>query len=170
MNHSVEKILYQKAALIFEELGFLIPQSDICENYQTDNPCAVVTFRGPFVGCLLVSVTGEILATLSANMLAREEPAGKQMEEDALRELANVICGNALPAIYGSKEVFHPDAPSIYEDLQSVPNLSEYSCIAQVVISFECGQANIFLYTQSKAVEYPVVVSQGHIPRIKAAL
>ena len=160
MNHNVEKILYRKAALIFEELGFMMPQSDICDNYQTDNPGAVVTFHGPFSGCLLVSVTGEILPTLSLNMLAQQEPAGKQMEEDALRELANVICGNALPAIYGLKEVFHLNAPSIYENIQSLPNLSELTCIARVAIPFECGQANIYLYTEDAADESQIAASQ----------
>jgi len=138
----------------------MMPQSDICGNYQTDNPSAVVTFRGPFSGCLLVSVTGDILPTLSSNMLAREEPAGKQMEEDVLREFANVICGNALPSIYGLKEVFHLNAPSIYENMQSVPNLSELSCVAQIAIPFECGQANIYLYADNTADKSQIAVSQ----------
>jgi CheY-specific phosphatase CheX len=160
MNHSAEKILYRKAALIFEELGFLMPQSDICDNFQTDSPGAGVAFHGPFAGCLLISLTGKILSTLSSNMLGQEDRASKQMEEDALRELANVICGNALPAIFGLKEVFHLDAPSFYQNMESVPKISEYSPVAKVAIPFENGQANIFLYTECAGTEYPIAVSE----------
>jgi len=160
MNRTAEKILYRKSALIFEELGFLMPESDICDNFQTNNPGAVVAFHGPFTGCLLISLTGEILSTLSSNMLGQEEPASKQMEEDALRELANVICGNTLPAIFGPKEVFHLDTPSIYQNMQSVPGLSEYSAVARVAIPFEKGQANIFLYTESAGTECPIAAAE----------
>ncbi|MBN2321134.1 MAG: chemotaxis protein CheX [Acidobacteria bacterium] len=160
MNHSAEKILYRKAALIFEELGFLMPQSDVCDNFQMDNPGSFVTFHGPFNGCLLISLTGEILSNLSSNMLGQEEPASKQMEEDALRELANVICGNALPAIFGLKEVFHLDTPSFCQNMQSVPKLSEYTTVAKVAIPFENGQASIFLYAESAGAEYPIAVSE----------
>ena len=128
MNHSVEKILYQKAALIFEELGFLIPQSDICDHYQTDNPCAVVTFRGPFVGCLLVSVTGEILSTIAKNMLAREKPAGKQMEEDALCELDKfcyLLHENSIPYLLAN-------TPS----LESCPFLPEKGYAQFLLLSY----------------------------------
>ena len=160
MSHSAEKVLYRKAALIFEELGFLMPQSDISDDFQMDSPGAFVPFHGPFTGCLLISLTGEILSTLSSNMLAQEKPAGRQMEEDALRELANVICGNTLPAIFGLKQVFHLDTPSIYQNVQSVPELSEYSQIARVAIPFENGQADISLYTERAGTEHPIALSE----------
>jgi len=154
MNSQAEKILYRKAALIFEEMGFLMPQSDICDDCQTDDSGASVSFTGPFKGCLLLSLGGEILSILSSNMLGQEEPVSKQMEEDALREAANVICGNALPEIYGAKEVFHLDTPVFYNNMHSVLDLSEQSCIAKIAIPFECGQANIFLYAESKEADY----------------
>ena len=156
MNSPAEKILYRKAALIFEELGFLMPQSDFCENSQGEYPGACVSFDGPFKGCLLISVTGEILSILSSNMLGQEGPIGKQLEEDALREAANVICGNTLPTLYGLKEVFNLSAPVLYDALQSVEALSEFSCIAKVAVPFESGHANISLYVDRKASAYPI--------------
>jgi CheY-specific phosphatase CheX len=156
MNSPTEKILYRKAALIFEELGFLMPQSDFSENPQSDYSRASVSFDGPFHGCLLISLTSDILSILSSNMLGQEEPVSKQLEEDALRELANVICGNTLPAIYGLKEIFNLDAPVLHDDLQSLNALMEYSCIAKIAVPFEFGHANISLYVEPKASEYTV--------------
>lgn len=156
MNNPVGKILYQKAALIFEELGFLMPQSDTCDNFQTDSPGAWVSFNGPFKGCLLLSLNRETISCLCSNMLGQEEPAGKQMGEDAIRELSNVICGNALPAIYGLKEEFNLAVPELYEHMRSVTELSDYSCVAKIAIPFDCGQASIFLYTENAAVDHPL--------------
>jgi len=111
MNSSAEKILYRKAALIFEELGFLMPRSDNAEISQADRISAIVQFNGPFSGCLLVSLGPDMLALLSSNMLGEEGQSNTILERDSLGEIANVICGNALPAIYGFEPVFHLDAP-----------------------------------------------------------
>jgi CheY-specific phosphatase CheX len=156
MNSQVEKILYRKAALIFEELGFLMPQSDFCEPDTSDNPGACISFKGSFNGRLTVSLSGEIFSMLSSNMLGQEEPAARQMQEDALREITNVICGNALPAIYGLHEVFHLESPVFFDRLQSLPEVPDCSCVAGIAIPFERGQANLFLYVEKKAVEYAV--------------
>jgi CheY-specific phosphatase CheX len=156
MNSQVEKILYRKAALIFEELGFLMPQSDFCEPDSSDNPGASISFKGSFNGRLTVSLSGDIFSMLSANMLGQEEPVARQMQEDALREITNVICGNALPAIYGLHEIFHLEAPVFFDRIELVSESTDYSCVAGIAIPFEGGQANLFLYVENKALEYAV--------------
>jgi len=151
MNSSTEKILYRKAALIFEELGFLMPRSDTAEESHANRVSAAVNFKGPFSGCLIVSVNPDMLSQLSANMLGDEEQSNTAMERDSLGEIANVICGNALPAIYGFEPVFHLDAPTIVENAEELANDSSLIKQAEVHISFDAGSATVSLLVESNA-------------------
>jgi CheY-specific phosphatase CheX len=151
MSNSAEKILYRKAALIFEELGFLMPRPDGGRVSHNGTTRAMVSFKGPFSGCLLVSLSNEILSQLSANMLGDEQTPTELLKHDSLKEISNVICGNALPAIYGFEPIFHLDAPVIHEETDSI-NL-EYSQAAHVHLSFDRGNAEIILFAESNAPE-----------------
>ncbi len=151
MNNSAEKILYRKAALIFEELGFLMPRSDNNGIDLAESTSAMVSFKGPFSGCLLVSLSSQMLPLLSSNMLGEEGCSTTSMERDSLREIANVICGNALPAIYGFESVFHLDAPTLLDRTDSLLNDSEYRKEAQVNISFDTGHAAVILLVERDA-------------------
>ena len=145
MNSSAEKILYRKAALIFEELGFLMPRADVAEYSRDDRISAIVSFKGPFSGCLVVSLNPQMLSQLSSNMLGDAEQSNESLERDSLGEIANVICGNALPAIYGFEPVFHLDAPQMLEDVDSVVNNPEYKKEAEIHVSFDTGNAAVML-------------------------
>jgi len=151
MNSSAEKILYRKAALIFEELGFLMPRSDSIEISQGDRISAAIHFNGPFSGCLLVSLSPDMLPQLSSNMLGDAEQSNEVLERDSLGEIANVICGNALPAIYGFEPVFHLEAPSLVEDPESVIQDPELKKEAEVRISFDNGYAAVMLLVDHDA-------------------
>jgi CheY-specific phosphatase CheX len=151
MNSSAAKILYRKSALIFEELGFLMPRSDSTETSQVNCISAAVNFKGPFSGCLIVSIAPEMLSQLSANMLGEEGQSNEILERDSLGEIANVICGNALPAIYGFDPVFHLDAPAIVEDVEALVNGCQYIKEADVHISFDTGNAAVMLLVESNA-------------------
>ena len=155
MNSSAEKILYRKAALIFEELGFMMPRSDTVEISQADRIGAIVNFKGPFSGCLLVSLSSDMLPQLSSNMLGDAEQTNALLERDSLGEIANVICGNALPAIYGFEPVFHLDAPSLLDDPESLIHSSEYKKEAEVHISFDHGNAAVMLLVDDSASTKP---------------
>jgi CheY-specific phosphatase CheX len=149
MSSSAEKILYRKAALIFEELGFLLPRA---ESYETDGAAflsARVSFQGPFAGDLIVSISDKVLSILAANMMGDDRQVDESFEKDALREISNVICGNALPAIYGAEKVFHLDAPVLFEEGISASVESEYARDAHVSIGFEQGFAEITLFVQN---------------------
>ncbi len=157
MNSSAAKILYRKAALIFEELGFLMPRSDSTGIAQEDCVRAAVHFKGPFSGCLVVSVTMDMLSQLAANMLGEEEQSNEIMERDSLGEIANVICGNALPAIYGFEPVFHLDAPTILEEAETLSGASDFAKEAEVQISFDTGNASVTLWIAGNAAANPTV-------------
>jgi len=112
-----DEIVYQVAADTLESLAlmFLVPED---ESPQPRPPCdrrVAVSFTGPFDGMLILAASGGVLPELATNMLGLENghlpTLGQQ--EDALKELVNVICGNLLPAIAGKEPVFHIGAPSV---------------------------------------------------------
>jgi len=56
-------------------------------------------------------------------MLALNGPVEKRDQFDALREVANVICGNMLPGVAGSDEAFQISPPELI-------NVSEASALS----------------------------------------
>jgi len=60
---------------------------------------------------------------------------------DVLGELANVICGNALPAIAGKQEIFHLQAPQIVEKSDLPNNPAAIACL-----DVEESKADVLLY------------------------
>jgi hypothetical protein len=151
MNNSAEKILYRKAALIFEELGFLMP-SDRGGIATGSCHTATVSFKGPFSGCLIVSLDSSILPVLSSNMLGEYDTGNQTMGNDALCEITNIICGNVLPAIYGFKPMFHLDAPRLLNESEKLEAISSYALTAGAQVFFDAGCADISLYAEKGAL------------------
>jgi chemotaxis protein CheY-P-specific phosphatase CheC len=60
---------------------------------------AEVTFEGACHGRLIVRCAAELLPMLAANMLGEDAAPAAAVQRDALGEIANVICGNVLPAL-----------------------------------------------------------------------
>ena len=141
MNNKLETELYKAATLAFEELGFLLPTPEIDEQQLNARVEATVSidFEGPFSGNLLMRVCGGLLPILAANMLGEEEAPSKSLQYDALGEIANVICGNMLPGIAGSKDVFHVNPPRMAESPDLPP-------VAEVQVGLGIGRADLLLF------------------------
>jgi hypothetical protein len=75
-------------------------------------------------------------------MLGEDEPPSERWQRDALCEIANVICGNALPVIAGAKEVFHLSAPQFIE---GAPENGEKPA-AEAHVGLEEGRADVLLF------------------------
>lgn len=141
------KALKQAATLTFESLGFMLVDPEPSEEQQQAEAEARVTvdFQGPFGGKLEVRMYGGLLPLLAANMLGELDPPGKQLQHDALGELANVICGNALPAIAGVTEVFHLEAP-VVEPLANNGAHAAEAVSAQASLGLDNGRADVLLF------------------------
>jgi CheY-specific phosphatase CheX len=73
-----------------------------------------VAFAGPCAGALDVAVSDDLAVALAANMLGLDPEAVRAdagVRQDAVGELANVVCGNVLPLVAGREAVFHLAAP-----------------------------------------------------------
>ncbi len=154
MNNTWKTELCQAAALTFEELCFLFPEidTDVEQNQVSVDAAVRVAFRGPFNGSLLLKLYGGLLPSLAANMLGEDEAPSEDQQVDALREVANVICGNVLPRIAGAQEVFHLSPPELVGD--NAPAESETDpLIADVQLAIEQGHVDLLLFADR--VEVP---------------
>lgn len=151
MSNKLETELYKAALLTFEELGFLLPTPEMDEQQLNARVEAAVSveFEGPFSGKLLVKICGGLLHTIAANMLGAEDVPSVHQQHDALREIANVICGNMLPSIAGSKEMFHVSPPQMAESTELLP-------VAEVQVGLDHGRADLLLFISG----YPALAEE----------
>jgi CheY-specific phosphatase CheX len=116
-KHQHDEAVYRVAADTLESLAlmFLVPEDEAARPLPSCNRRVAVTFTGPFDGELTLAASDGLLPELAANMLGLENGCNPTLEqqEDALRELVNVVCGNLLPAIAGKEPVFHISAPVV---------------------------------------------------------
>jgi hypothetical protein len=152
MKRKLETELYKAAILAFEGLGFLLPTPEIDDQQLNARVEAAVSveFEGPFSGKLLLRVCGGLLPIITTNMLGEEKVPSKKLQYDALGEVANVICGNMLPAIGGSKHVFHVSAPKVADIIDLPP-------VAEVQVGLGLGRADLLLFVS----KYPGLIEEN---------
>lgn len=141
MHNNITDSLAQAATLTFEELGFLFPAIGNESNISASNfkNTVVVNFHGDFWGKVVLNVSPELLPVIAENILGDEETS-EEIQIDALGEVANVICGNVLPMIFGKSSVIRLDAPA-----HGKFNLTDKSA-GEVHLGFDEGCADVLLY------------------------
>ncbi len=151
MNEKIAKALYRAAALTFEELGFMFPSQDLdpLQKFAPVDGVASVDFQGPCEGRLVVRLAGGVLPVLTANMMGELEAPSENMQNDAIGEIANIICGNLLPSLAGVKQVFHLDPPTTRPARDAVAPVTGLAPEAEVQIGLEEGRADILLFLTS---------------------
>lgn len=138
--------LRRSAVRTFEDLSFVFTDAELDDIQMTASfeAGAWVAFDGPMCGRLSIRLYGEILETLTQNMLPDLEGPGRAMRVDTLKEIANVICGNLLPVIAGEEAVFNLHPPESDES-EAAP--ASWSAPAAVVaVGLEIGRAEMSLY------------------------
>lgn len=148
MTSTTHSPLATAATSTFEALGLLLPDL-VPSAEQRAAPLAHgvrVAFAGPLAGAVTVRVSGPVAATLAANMLGVHAVAADDpLVRDALGELANVICGNLLPALAGRAAVFHLAAPAPARASPVSPADDERPALA-VVLGIDAGRAEVELH------------------------
>jgi len=152
VDRQLDEVLTQVAEEVFESLVFMFPLAEEEQAPESEEACAEVavrvSFSGPFSGCLLIAVPMEMLPALSTNMLGMdyEGPARPDHEDDALKELANVICGNLLPIIAGPKAVFQVHAPDFLAEGIAAETAGGRAPTATAHLTLDEGEASIALF------------------------
>ncbi len=104
--------LIQVTSRVLEELCFHFAEPCPPDAAPAQPVCASVNFHGPWSGRMVVAIEKQLLNELAANLLG-DDVASELDESQALLELANVICGNALPEIESREAAFVLDAPEL---------------------------------------------------------
>ena len=139
--------LFNVGLRVFEELCFTLPDPvpDEEQAYLAPEAAVTVEFTGPVKGMVLLILRGQILSTLAANMLGEDDPPTEFQKDDALREMANIVCGNFLPYIGGSDAVFDISPPQIRE-LQGLESIIPNDTGIKQSIGLEGGRADLQLF------------------------
>ncbi|MDH7600550.1 MAG: chemotaxis protein CheX [Armatimonadota bacterium] len=144
--------LHQIATTVFEEVGFLFPTAEPQPSESREDPLQAaisVSFSGAADGRLVLAAFGSLLPTLASNMLGEDEPPSHKQQEDALGEIANIICGNVLPKVLGKSNVFRLQAPQLIgaDGLSARPG---EECLAKAEVYLEEGFARLALFAGAK--------------------
>jgi CheY-specific phosphatase CheX len=153
MNKELDQVMTAMAAEVFESLAFLIPMPEE-DGPSNSSPriAAQVAFSGPFGGALALSVDAAMLPALAANMLGTEEgtAVSQDHQNDAFKELLNVLCGNLLPIIAGKEAVFDVHAPQLLEGAVLPDTSSEGSPVWTAELCVDAGKAELRLFVDGK--------------------
>jgi len=157
-NLTFEQALFHFAEMAFGEMGFMltVPQEELAsipEDIKWLHGCQV-DFTGPFNGKIFLLATDHIVEPLTLNMLGLmspdELPPGVDTT-DSLKEMANVICGNILPAIAGDDAVFDIGGPEI-TDTPAIPeSIAGLKHIACRTLPVEEGFIRVAFFVDEKA-------------------
>ena len=152
MNKQFDSALFQTARNTFENLAFMLSleEGDAGPSPLSERRSVTVDFTGPLSGRLVVSISPPLMPELATSMLGLDgaEPSPTQ-QQDAFKELGNIICGNLLPAIAGTQAVFAVSAPILVAD-GDAPNSPAPTPTATANLTLENGAAELALYVNEK--------------------
>lgn len=139
--------LFKAALLTFENLSFVLPTETIGAGQEAApaREAVRVDFHGPFEGCLLLRLRGDVAPVLASGMLPSGAPPDRATIEDAVKEVGNVVCGNFLPAYAGDQAIFRLDAPRLVT-FEHAPS-ETWSQVADARVGLEGGLCEMKVYS-----------------------
>jgi hypothetical protein len=161
MNEPIDQVLSDVVGRTFEDLAFMFQmgEEEAAAGAAAETTSASVAFAGPFTGRTVIVVNRPMLASLAANMLGLDpgvEPTTAQ-QEDALKELANVICGNLLPKVAGEEAVFQVLAPTLSAG-DAIAEATDLPA-ARTQITLDSGAARVAMYASCRLA--PLTLAPG---------
>ncbi len=146
----LEQVLFDFSVKTFEELAFFMPVPDEPEDADVSTKMTLVRFSGFTDGGFYIKLPDSALPVLAQNILAEDDiPIEQQL--DALKEVANVICGNILPQLAGKDKQYRLSAPEIVDDFISDYSGSEYERV-KVKIPFDEGLVNVYWHYNKNSI------------------
>jgi CheY-specific phosphatase CheX len=157
MEQQLKRILSEVANETLEKLAFLFALPDDERNGDGQEPTlsGKVGFNGYFAGTLLMIISKSVIPELAANMLGLDDDAeiSAAEQQDAFKEILNVICGNVLPAIAGDQVEFNIEAPELLSQKTAAKLNKENKSACVVRLMLEEGFCDMHLFIQGKLPE-----------------
>lgn len=116
--NKVRKAIEEVTTMILEDWGMMMvdPASSSTQDVFCENEnflVSMVQFKGIVKGQYNILCQKEFASILAKNVLGLDEEPAEQDQQDALREMANVLCGNMLTECYGTEAIFDLTPPQI---------------------------------------------------------
>jgi len=148
MNATLEQTLCSAAIYTFERMVFLLPDipPDELQRRQNVEAVATIAFSGPARGRLQVHAGEGLLPRLTANMMGMDV-APEALQLDALGEIANVICGQVLPALH-PVSAFEYLPPSV---VSGTGDSDTTTPSARIELGIESSRAELLLFLDADA-------------------
>jgi two-component system chemotaxis response regulator CheY len=131
-DRAVDEKLFRVSAHVLAELCFLLPEDGCPDPLPPEELMVSVRYSGSSTGQLSLGFAGLNLAEIAGDMMG--VPPDEAMAPDAALELANVVCGHALPVMYGAEKVFQLSAPRL-----GVAPVPEEPLVAEAVLNLRGG-------------------------------
>ncbi|MBU1707839.1 chemotaxis protein CheX [bacterium] len=158
MTSDIRQVLLDVSTHVFETSAFMAVYPPEVTDPDGGFPrmAASIHFKGPAMGRLILAVSSEILSPLATSMLGLDitDEVGENGKKDALLEVLNMMCGNVLTEIHGSKPIFNLSPPELilWEEAQAA--LSAVPPENHLMFTVEDTRADLILQTESiEAVE-----------------
>lgn len=148
---TLEQTLSSAAIYTFERMVFLLPDipPDEIQRRQPVEAVASIEFTGPARGLLRIHAGEGLLPRLTANMMGTDI-ASESLQLDAFGEIANVICGQVLPALDPSSAFEHGPPVVVTGAGSALASSDEPS--ARVELGIESSRAELLLFLYPEAV------------------
>jgi CheY-specific phosphatase CheX len=149
MNPAFEQALKQAALTTFGEMCMALPSVEITTD-QIEAPFEAevrVSFHGTITGELSVRLYGAVLDSLAQGMIGESELMETPLLRDALGEIGNVVCGNALPLIAGEQGHYRldPPRPALAKDIP----LTGPSLETKTQVGLDGGRAEVGIHIEA---------------------
>jgi CheY-specific phosphatase CheX len=148
MSDLLTTALEEATTRTFEDLCFLCAMPEL-EDEMAGVPTpafARVDFSGAAKGHMELRVARPLLPVLAQNMLGAFDNVPEEQQSDALGEIANVICGNVLPALGGAAAVFDLGKP--VTGIEDGGAVAASNAAAAVRVVLEDGPVTAALYLE----------------------
>lgn len=145
-DEKLKSIAYQT----FEITCYMFPleewelEEQDTEELGDDSVNAVVRFDGAAEGAMKIRVSPDLLDAIAENMLGMEE-GNQELKEGALCEIANIICGNTVPAFAKDDKICYIRPPKIIKDPEETEELNKMDH-ETVQVYMDEGVAEITIY------------------------
>lgn len=153
-DNELDKVLYRVAEDVLASLAFMLPMPPEETSQQGNEKrwrtrAASVGFTGHASGSVMLAAWEEMLPQLAANMLGLPEgdpEVTAAQQQDALMELANVICGNLLTKIWGPEAVCILSPPRLLGQDQSAEAACDRPPVAIAQLHLCEGRMELYLF------------------------
>ncbi|MBP3191926.1 chemotaxis protein CheX [Natronogracilivirga saccharolytica] len=151
MKNSLNEKIYSTAAETFEMMCYMFPLEEF-EVEETEkmeesgSVVSVVNFDGASHGGMILRASRDLVDAIADNMLGSDD-ATEEQKHGALCEIANIICGNVVPAFSDGEEISYIRPPRIAAPGEQPHSLFDSMNHSETVrIHLDEGSAEISVY------------------------